>query len=369
MGFDSLRTVQFRNLADQTVSLHAGDGVAREIFLTGENGQGKTNFLEAVYLLAYGSSFRTKFDRRLCRHGTTEFSLLATGTFADGATERMVKLQGGEKTILVDGNAVVDRRDLLRRLPCIAFTHEDYQFVSGAPEFQRLFFDQSLSLFDVLYIDNLRRYRKLLRHRNALLGSGGDQRVLEVYERQMALAGLELMQARRQAVELFNPTFTAQFGEITGLSGDCELKYLPSWKVPEVEAIVGQLAERRESDRKLGFTASGPHRDHYRFVHAGRNFAEHASTGQVRLLSLLLRLVQARLARERTGQKPVLLIDDVLLELDAVKRQQILNRLPEYDQAYFTFLPDEHLQPLEPLGPLYLRVDAGQYIRYGALHG
>ncbi len=369
MGFDSLRFFQFRNIVDQTVSLRCEHGVAREIFLTGKNGQGKTNFLEGLYLLAYGSSFRTKIDRRLCRHGEQEFSLMAD-TQAQGANSSIqVKLEAGKKSISVDGTPVHDRRELLRRMPCIAFTHEDFEFVSGAPEFQRLFFDQSLSLFDVVYVETLRRYRKMLRARNVLLLQGEDPRVLDVYEDQLADAGRELMRARGRVVELFNPQFATLFGQITGLEGECTLRYQPSWKDPDQTTLKRLLRERREADRNLGFTSTGPHRDRYGFVRAGRNFAEHASTGQIRLLSLLLRVVQARLALERTGQPPVLLLDDVLLELDAGKRQQVLDLLPDYDQAFFTFLPDEQVGPREPHNPLYLRVEAGQYTAQEVVHG
>ena len=369
MGFESLRFFQFRNIVDQTVSLRSAHAVAREIFLIGQNGQGKTNFLEGVYLLAYGSSFRTKIDRRLCRHGEQEFSLMAE-THAQGSPSSIqVKLEAGKKQIVVDGTPVTDRRELLRRMPCIAFTHEDFEFVSGSPEFQRLFFDQSLSLFDVVYVETLRRYRKMLRARNVLLLQGEDPRVLEVYEHQLAEAGRDLMTSRGEVVELFNPQFARLFGQITGLGGACTLRYQPSWKDPDQTVVTRLLAERRDSDRKLGFTSTGPHRDRYGFIHGGRNFAEHASTGQIRLLSLLLRVVQARLALERTGQPPVLLLDDVLLELDAGKRQQVLDLLPDYDQAFFTVLPDQQVGPREPHNPLYLRVEAGQYTAQEVDHG
>jgi DNA replication and repair protein RecF len=369
MGFDSLRFYQFRNVMDQAVSLRSDTGVAREIFLTGPNGQGKTNFLEGIYLLAYGSSFRTKLDRKLCRHGKQEFSLLAEGDFGGLRTQWQIKLQDGKKSIFVDGSPVADRRDLLRRLPCIAFTHEDFQFVSGAPEFQRLFFDQSLSLFDVRYVDTLRRYRKMLRSRNALLAENLDTRVLEVYEEQLVSAGLELMRSRQEVIKLFQPTFSALFAQVSGVTEGCLLRYQPSWKSVEPTLLAEQLVDRRDADRRLGFTSSGPHRDRYGFSVDGRNFADHASTGQIRLMSLLLRVVQAQLAYQQTGQRPLLLIDDVLLELDGAKRQAILNLLPPFEQAFFTFLPDERLEPSGAQNPLWLEVRDGTYHRAEGAHG
>jgi len=357
VGFEQVRFYQFRNWGDDPVDL----GGARQVVLTGANGQGKTNFLEGIYLLCYGSSFRTKNEKKLCRHGTQEFSARGRGTFAEGFTEVAVKLTADRKDLTVNGEPVRDRKELVRRLPCVAFTHEDYQFVSGGPEFQRYFFDQTLSLFDVLYIDTLRHYRKILKIRNALLVQPRfDTLAMDVYEQQLALAGLEITRLRREAVEAFNPLFTRLFAEISGLDGDCRLRHQPSWKDEDEAAVARRLAETREQDQRLGFTGTGPHRDRFAFQHGGRNFADHASTGQVRLLSLLLRIAQATLSLERTGRRPLLLLDDVLLELDGERRRRVLAHLPAFEQAFFTFLPE---QPLEFAGgdqPLRLRVDAGR---------
>jgi DNA replication and repair protein RecF len=355
LGFEQVRFYQFRNWGDEPVDL----GEARQVVLSGENGQGKTNFLEGIYLLCYGSSFRTKNEKKLCLHGTHEFSARGRGTFGGSFAEVSVKLTPVRKELVLNGEAVRDRKELVRRLPCVAFTHEDYHFVSGGPEFQRYFFDQTLSLFDVLYIDTLRHYRRILKIRNALLVQPRyDALAMDVYEHQLALAGLEITRLRREAVEDFNPLFTRLFGEISGLDGECRLKHLPSWKDDEA-GVVQKLAEGRDQDARLGFTSTGPHRDRFAFQLGGRNFADHASTGQVRLLSLLLRISQATLSLERTGRKPLLLLDDVLLELDGERRRRVLANLPPFEQAFFTFLPDYQFE-FAGEAPLRLRVDGGR---------
>jgi len=356
MGFEQVRFYQFRNWSDEPVNL----GSSREVILTGANGQGKTNFLEGIYLLCYGSSFRTKNEKKLCRHGTQEFSARGHGVFADQHVEVSVKLSSDRKDILVNGEAVRDRKELVRRLPCVAFTHEDYQFVSGGPEFQRYFFDQTLSLFDVLYIDTLRHYRKILKIRNALLLQRFDPLVMEVYELQLVSAGMEITRLRREAVAAFNPLFSRLFSEISGLDGECLLRHQPSWKEEDQTATAHRLRESRDQDTRLGFTGTGPHRDRFAFQWGGRNFADHASTGQVRLLSLLLRIAQATLSLEKTGRRPILLLDDVLLELDGERRRRVLARLPEFEQAFFTFLPEQSLDWSSPSEPLRLRVDGGR---------
>jgi DNA replication and repair protein RecF len=177
---------------------------------------------------------------------------------------------------------------------------------------------------------------------------------MDVYERQLAETGLEISRLRAAAVEAFNPLFSSLFSEVSGL-GACTIRHHPSWKDDETDSVARRLAEARPTDARLGFTATGPHRDRFSFQLDGRSFGEHASTGQVRLLSLLLRIAQATLSLQRTGRKPLLLLDDVLLELDDERRRRVLSRLPAYEQAFFTFLPGYELgRPARQL-----RVDSG----------
>jgi DNA replication and repair protein RecF len=172
MGFLSSAYRDFRNLKDTEVDL----GVP-EVFLVGENGQGKTNFIESLYLLCFGSSFRTRREALLIRNGCE--SALVRGRLAiEQSTTRHVAVsleRDGRKDIRVDGRAVRDRSELIENAPCIIFSHQDLEFVSGPPEMGRRFFNQTQSLFDPLFIDLLRSYRKVLRSRNILLKERNTQ--------------------------------------------------------------------------------------------------------------------------------------------------------------------------------------------------
>jgi DNA replication and repair protein RecF len=136
---------------------------------------------------------------------------------------------------------------------------------------------------------------------------------------------------------------------VSGIKG-INVSYEPSWKnlaLNDIGNVIARLAERRVADLAQGVTLSGPHRDRYFFVHTvsgGQSIADfsfNASTGQRRLLALLLRIAQARCFSDFTGKRPVLLLDDVLLELDGEKRHRFLSVMPDYEQAFFTFLPEE----------------------------
>ena len=361
MGFAFLRTAAFRNLADAETDLRGKD-----IFLVGENGQGKSNFLEALYFCSYASSFRGSRDRDLVRSGERDCS--ASVSLADALHENVsVIFKDGKKTIALDGKRVEDRKELLAVAPSIVFCHEDMEFVAGTPERRRWFFDQTRSLWDPLYLEDLRRYRYVLKSRNALFRRDGPVRprldtetiaTLDALDPQLAAYGLELQAKRRKTAAEFSLVFEPLYREIAGIAG-IAVKYLPSWKEEELESVVTRLGERREADLAMGVSLSGPHRDRYLFTKDGEEFSEKASTGQRRLLALLLRVAQAGFFLEKTGKKPVLLLDDVLLELDNEKRRKFLSLMPDYEQAFYTFLPGEHYEKYRKSGTIVYTMESG----------
>jgi DNA replication and repair protein RecF len=152
------------------------------------------------------------------------------------------------------------------------------------------------------------------------------------------------MEKRETAGNLFSGVFMRLYAEVAGLPGMSVL-YSPSWKnVHDAAAVVALLHSRRDADMAAGVSLSGPHRDRYTFAVGGAEFTGNASTGQRRLLALLLRVAQASRFSETTGRNPILLFDDVLLEIDGEKRRRFLAALSCRDQAFFTFLPEEPYQ-------------------------
>ncbi len=336
MGFQRVRLFQFRNLRDGEIDL-----ASPQVFLVGTNGQGKSNLLEALYVLSYGGSFRTRRDQELCRTGTREMALDGSFHGPDGGYTLEIRYRENRKSIHLDGETVQDRRDLVSLIPSVVFRHDDMVFVNGPPEMQRWFTDQTLSMNDPLYIDAMRRYRKILRNRNQVIRDGQTE-MLSVYDPQLAEQGLEIQRRRHTVLESFNEVFAREFQEIARLPDDLVLEYRPSWReLDSVETVQEHLRAHRSQEEALRTTTSGPHRDRILFRYAGQDFLTIASTGQMRMVALILRVAQARFFAERTGRKPVLLLDDVLLELDGERRERFINRLPPSDQRVFTFLPVE----------------------------
>ena len=350
MSFAFVKTAFFRNLFDEEIDVRGKD-----VFFTGENGQGKTNFLEALYFCSYASSFRGVKDRDLVKTGEKNCSVFVS--LENSIHEKVnVSFREGKKSINLDGKRVEDRKELLSVAPCIVFCHEDMEFVAGAPERRRWFFDQTRSLWDPLYLDDLRKYRHVLKTRNSFFRKDGINRprltpeitaMLDVLDPQMAHYGLELKRKRQKLAQEFTRVFQPLYEAISGIGG-IGVSYIPSWKNDDLQKIMDHLGERREADLSFGVSLSGQHRDRYVFTCNGEDFSGKASTGQRRLLALLLRLAQAAVFLEKTGKKPILLLDDVLLELDGEKRQKFLSVMPDYEQAFFTFLSGEYERYLKP---------------------
>lgn len=359
MRFLSVGFSNFRNLENSMVVTSE-----KEVLLTGSNGQGKTNFLEALYVLCYGSSFRTNNIRELIAHGEKEFTLSALIENRSGLRQRLsFRFSSGKREILIDGRIVRDRKELLYNIPCIVFSHDDIEFIRGEPQFRRKFFDQTMAMYDMLFFDDLRRYRAVLRQRNAAI-KGEYRQLLPLYNEQLATFGLRLQKLRQVAVDECNKVLPEVYRRVSMSDTDIVVKYRPSWKnCLNEQDIVNILENNIERDIKMQTTTSGVHRDQFIIVDGKGPFVASGSTGQLRLVSLIFRLVQSRLYLEKTGQSPLLLIDDVLLELDQVKREAFLQELGSYSQAFFTFLPQEHYSShLQSESVCRYRVQEGRFI-------
>ncbi|MCX7028048.1 MAG: DNA replication and repair protein RecF [Spirochaetes bacterium] len=348
MPFRSVGFHTFRNLKDADVDVDA-----ERIFLVGENGQGKTNFLEALYYLCYGSSFRGQVDAYIPQSGASGFGLRAFWREGGGGSpdEKVsVAVKDTVKEIRLNDKVLRDRKDLVFHSPAVVFCHEDFAFAAGDPERKRFFFDQCAGMISLSYIESLRAYKRVLKQRNAALKERAYE-LLEVLDPQFVRYGLELMGARRKIHSLFEVPFSEFYEEVSELGEKVELDYFSSWPAAAgMDEVLGILAAKQESEILMGISRSGPHRDRWNFSSVGELFTDKASTGQLRLVSLILRVVEARVyadyARSAAAGPtwPIFLLDDVLLELDPNKRRRFLGLLPGKGsgaQAFFTFLPGE----------------------------
>lgn len=344
MPFLNLTFYNFRNLKNDRIDL-----LTKEVYFVGENGQGKSNILEALYYCAYGNSFRTHLDSEIIKHNQKDFSIKALYKDSRESLQNInIYYENSKKRIEKNGKQIHDRKNLINTMPCILFCHDDLEFVTGDPGRKRFFIDQSLSLYDIYYIDLLRKYKQILKSRNILLKEKKYE-MIDVYDIQLVKIGLEIQQKRKNTIFKFNEIFTKLYKDITEIE-NVRIEYDPSWKeieeglkkrIPTETEVLDILKEKKEIDKIMNTTMTGPHRDKIKYIKDGRPFIPIASMGQRRLIALLLRISQAVYYSQITNEKPILLMDDVMLELDPEKRQKLTAMLPEYDQLFCTFLPGE----------------------------
>ena len=327
---ERLSVRDFRNLRPTTLALPP-EGIA----LVGENGQGKTNVLEAVRYLQMLRSFRGAHDQELVSFGASGFHLAArlSGARAESVAAGFER-QGKRKKLVVDGVETPRLADALGVFPAVIFAPQDATLVSGGPGMRRRFLDIMLSLTSRSYLASLQRYRTALAQRNAAMrddattGAALEQRVA-VWEPALAGHGAVLWRARQSWVDEYAPRY-AELCAAVGESGSCRLLYRRSSDSDssDPEGMLREtLARKRQLDMRHGLTHAGPHRDDLVLSLDGHELRCYGSAGQQRTAAIVLRLLEGATFRAATGSEPIVLLDDPFAELDARRTTRILELL------------------------------------------
>jgi len=329
----SLRIRGFRNLAPATLSFPP-DGVA----IVGDNGQGKTNLLEAIYYLQLLRSIRGARDIDLVGFGEAAFHLTAT---ADGGRAQEIAVgferSARRKRVRLDGAETPRLSDALGALPSVIFSPADAALVGGAPSERRRFLDVTLALTSRRYLGALQQYRAALARRNAALRSaaraGSDASRAAVWEPALAEHGAVLWLERVAWTERYADRFTELCASI-GEHGSARMRYETSLSSHDGQsdvqaALLDALEARRELDLRRGLTHAGPHRDDLAITLDGRELRTFGSAGQQRTAAIALRMLEAATLRERTRSAPLFLLDDPFAELDARRAHRILELLAD----------------------------------------
>jgi DNA replication and repair protein RecF len=337
----ALETAEFRNLAQVFVEPHPRFNV-----LHGDNGQGKTNLLEAVYLLGTLRSFRAARTEELLRFGASRASVRARVDKL--GTERLleVELSPGHKSARVDGKGA-RAAQYFGGFNVVLFAPEDLRLPKGPPAARRKFLDRAIWNAVPGYLAEAQTYDRVLRSRNAVLREHADPELLEVYDAQLAQAAVPLVARRRQLVAELAPFVERAFERVTQAGLPLALAYESALPVEEAEiraALAEQLAADRRRDLARGATSSGPHTDELRLTLAGRAAGAYASQGQLRALVLALKIAEIEYLTERLKDSPVLLLDDVSSELDATRNEQLFAFLKTVPcQAFITTTHPAHV--------------------------
>lgn len=348
----SLELRDFRNHREARATLGADSAL-----LLGQNGSGKTNWIEAAVLLSLGRSFRGARDRELIRNGAASFEVRGVVEARGGVTREIVARgsREGTREMRVDGEALARLTDLLGRFPTVHFSVDDVSvFGGGVPE-RRRFLDVALCQLEPVYVGFLRDYMSALKQRNRLLMQGArsgprmssgptaPDEELGVWEAILARAGAELDRRREGLARDLHAVMRDLAARVDPALAPL-LEYVASgWGggisapvIPTIEQRAERLAASRSRDQRLGWTGDGPHRARLICKIGGMELAEGASRGYSRLYSILLRLALARVLEERLDEAPVVLLDDPESELDARWIGALLALVPESSQMIVT---------------------------------
>ncbi len=345
MRLASLQIRDFRNLAE--VDLVPS---SRATVLVGENGQGKTNLLEAVAFLVTLKAFRASRLQELVRFGTQK-AVVAAGFDGPGGRRTLaVHIADGTRTAFLDGKVQERFDEYFEGLAAVSFTPDDLLLVKGGPEGRRRFLDRAAFNRWPAVLGEAREYLRALRARNAALRRG-DPEVEASFREPLARAGARILARRRALVDELGPGVETAFREISGPEAPAaQLDYhaaagmrLEGEEADLADRLSSLLAARLPRDQERGYTSVGPHADDAALFLGGKGARFYGSQGQQRALVLALKIAEIENLRSAQRRPPLLLLDDVSSELDPAKNGYLLEYLRSLPGQSFLTTTDERL--------------------------
>jgi DNA replication and repair protein RecF len=322
----SLSLRDFRNYEEADLEFAPGLNL-----FYGDNAQGKSNLLEAIYFAITGRSFRTANLTDLIREGAQR--LFIELTFQKGGIVQTLRIgfDGSERRILHNQTRLTALADLLGLLQGVLLCPEDRQLIDGAPAFRRRFLDLHLAQLDPLYVRHLSRYHRAVKQRNHLLRSGAESS-LTVWEEQLARSGSYIAQQRQQATKELAPLSQQAHQELAEGKEQITLHYRTTADCEE--SFLSAFERLRKREQLLGYTTVGPHRDDLEVTLNGRDARLFGSEGQKACCAMSLRLSEWQRLYQKAGERPLLLIDDITASLDATRKAALNAHLTEVGQTF-----------------------------------
>ena len=382
MYLSNLTLKNFRNYADIELDLSPGLTVFR-----GANAQGKSNLLEAIYLLALTKSTRAHNERDVIRFEATDRTpytrITGTALQKDGQQvevriDMAIAPSQDEST-----NGMYQKRIRVNGVPkpasqsvgaiaAVLFSADDLSLVTGPPSNRRRYMDVLLSQVDKDYIKTLQRYLKVMAQRNQLLKrireGQAEQDELEFWNNELSQHGARITERRRKAVIALAPQATESYNAMASEEGQLEIIYEPSIEQAgthqEIAAYISnKLAEVKTREIQMAQTLLGPHRDELRTTIGGVDASQYGSRGQIRSVALSLRLAEAEYLTTALGEEPILLLDDVLSELDNARQLRVLQAACSAEQALVTMVDSERQPPELEQEAVTFWIQAGTMIK------
>ncbi len=326
MRLTRLAVARFRNL--EAVSINPGP---RFNLLYGLNGQGKTNLLEALYLLGSPRSFRHARLPELIRHGEQLAQVQGDIESMAGRCRINLSLEKGGRRVEIDGKGIQRASELHGRLNAVVFSPDDTGMVRLGPELRRRYLDRAVYTGDIGYLHSWHAYHRILKQRNQLLKSG-KMDGLDVWTEQLAETGADVIERRHQYIRRLDLILKQHYSTIAGTGETVSISYLPEG----VEGndrnqirvnLLDLLQRHQKQDERYGTTSAGPHRDDLFFRLEGRPLKSFGSQGQQKSFVLALKMAEMDHLQDIFGEAPLLLLDDMNSELDARRNNNLMEYL------------------------------------------
>ena len=318
MRLKRLSLLNFKNLSQTDIALSEGINC-----FVGDNGAGKTNVLDAIYYLSMSKSAFTMTDGQSVRHGEEFF--FTEGTYStDGGGQEQVVCSFSRRTgkVLKRNGKEYDRvADHVGLFPVVIVSPRDTDLITDAAEERRRYLNGFISQLDRVYLNSIMRYNAVLTERNRFLKSSSDETMLQIYDMQLAEHGTRVYEARQKMVERMQPMVAEYYRTLSDDSEQVEIEYRSELQDMPMQDV---LLRARERDIVNQFTTAGVHRDDLVFRIGGYPLRKYGSQGQQKSFLIALKLAQYRLLAEATGEKPILLLDDLFDKLDMGRVEQLL---------------------------------------------
>ena len=352
MYINKLKLKNFRNYDEAEIEFCPGKNI-----IYGLNGQGKTNIIEALYFLQSGRSYRCTKEKETIKFGCS-YAKIEAEFEKDEIKNNILFFISDKKSVKLNGINIDRLSEIIGNINLVIFTPDHLNLIKEGPSVRRNFLDSFISQLKPTYFKNLIAYYKVLKQRNNILKSKNKNMLstISVWNEKLAELSVNICEMRRATIDKINENIN----NVTGPAEEESLKllYLPGIKgeFNNKENIIAQLEGSIDRDLEYGMTMTGPHRDDFEIFMNEENIKKYGSQGQQRSCVLKLKLAECEIIKEKTGQMPPILLDDILSELDENRRHLFIENIKN-TQVIITCTDKEFLKGMEGF---YFRVEKGK---------
>ncbi|MEG1581648.1 MAG: DNA replication/repair protein RecF [Clostridia bacterium] len=332
MFLKNIKLINFRNYASIDVDFLNGVNL-----VCGNNAQGKTNIVEAIYMLALSSSFKTSRDAEIVKSGENEYYLQAEIESKEGTKKIKIKYNGIKKELYLNSEKVSSVSEFLGAFCVVLFTPDEMKIIKGSPENRREFIDTDISQLSKVYYDITLKYQKILFQRNKLLKTERDKNQIlmqiSAWDEQFSKIASKIIITRRKFLKKLVVYANEELKELSNGKETLEFEYL-SVLGDDIESIrkniKSELNNSLLKEMEVGYTMVGPHRDDVKFLVNGVDVRIFGSQGQQRSVLLAIKFAEMKVFEEEINEKPVLLLDDVFSELDSIRQGKLYEKIKDF---------------------------------------